>query len=87
VSATADIGLLPLGLQSVSVSCPAGATAAGGGYSFTGMGPANIPMGSDAPLGGSRSTGPTGWRIAFPVTASLRDQKGATVTVYAECSS
>jgi hypothetical protein len=87
VPVTTDIDLLAVGLQSVSASCPAGTVAAGGGYSFTGIGPSAIPsIASDAPVGGSPTTGPTGWTIAFPVTASLKDIQGATVTVYADCS-
>jgi hypothetical protein len=86
-SVTATIDRLAVGLQSVTASCPAGTTAASGGYSFTGIGPSSIPsVGSDAPVGGSATTGPTAWTIAFPVSASLKDIQGATVTVYADCS-
>ena len=86
-SVTATIDRLGVGLQSVTASCPAGTTAAGGGYSFAGLGPSSIPsIGSDAPVGGSATTGPTAWTIAFPVSASLKDIQGATVTVYADCS-
>lgn len=80
---TMDIDGLPVGLQSVSASCPAGTVAAGGGYSFTGVGPAQIPsVGSNAPVGGSATTGPTGWTVTFPVTDLLKGIQGATVTVY-----
>jgi hypothetical protein len=87
VPVTASIDRLAVGLQSVSASCPTGTVAAGGGYSFTGIGPASIPsISSDAPVGGSATTGATGWTVTFPVSSSLKDIQGATVTVYADCS-
>jgi hypothetical protein len=88
VSVVQDTNLLPLGLQTVSASCPGGEIATGGGYAFNGtILSVLIPsVGNSSPVGGSPSTGPTGWNITFPVTTALTALLGGTVTVYAVCS-
>jgi hypothetical protein len=88
VTATQTISLLPIGFSTASVSCPAGTTAEGGGYTFSSnIISALLPTdSSDAPVGGGPTTGPTGWAITYPVSAGLSGFLGASVTVYAVCS-
>ena len=88
MTATQNISLLPIGFSTASVSCPAGTTAEGGGYTFSSnIISALIPAdSSDAPVGGGPTTGPTGWAITYPVTVGLSSLLGASVTVYAICN-
>ena len=88
MTATQTISLLPVGFSTASASCPAGTFALSGGYTFSSnILPALVPAdSSDAPVGGSSSTGPTGWAITYPVTVGLSALLGASVTVYAVCS-
>jgi hypothetical protein len=82
VTTTASVGTT--GSKTVSVSCPSGSTATGGGYSFTSK--VNDPtriLYTDRPTGGSSSTPPTGWQISFEDNGANKNQ---TVTVYAVCS-
>jgi hypothetical protein len=62
----------------ISASCPAG-IATGGGYQSTGA----LDVTEDAPIGGSPTSGPTGWQLSVTNT----DGTDQNVTVYAVCGS